>query len=777
MPDPSPLDRLKRSSVVQAVALFLGAAWVVLQVVDLMEDQLGIPEWVFPTAVVLLLIGLVVVLATAWVQSLPSTTEAEVAGQRPSDWEIAPAEAVERIKSGRLPTLTWARAVLGGVVAISGLFGVAGAWVLFTGGSARIGPAELTADEAAEGIAVLPFEVTGPDLEMWREGMVDLLSTGLDGVAGYRTIDSRTVLARWGEEVGEGATPDLRTTLAVAGMTGARYAITGNAVALGPSVRLTTEVYDLADGSKVADGLAEGPADSVLVLVDRLALTTVRDLLGSAGADAVEQQRLGGLTTNSLTAMRFFLEGEALFRRGALAESLAAYEAAIAADSSFALAMYRATDAHGWLAPRSEEALAMEELLKAHLEDLPARERTLARMSVQMSGDSLRSVGPAEAAVRTYPDDPEAWFMLGEIRLHEPGVAGAGHREAREAFDRALELSPSFVPYYTHAIELAVSMGDFTRMEELFVRVEELAPGDPRFEQLVLARDLLYGDREQARRAVESNMELAFVVVRGIRPWPRVLPRAMELVRVLPASGDPGIADFKSVSELAVGRASESIRLWEQIPVGHSTRVTLARHIEELVGPFEELDPEVEYRMERCGNPDHPADGCYQVVAMHAVDAGRTQDVEAAIVWHDVFADSLAGTEGNGPLHGQIHRRIARTIEGYAAWRAGDLGRARAALEEARRLDRFGVTTRWLLAGVQEEQGDLLEAARVLASLDRDPSWSPFAHLRQARLYERMDDEARALEFYESALAAWVDADEDFTPKQEAEAGVARLRG
>ena len=45
----------------------------------------------------------------------------------------------------------------------------AGVYVGMTGNSLRLGPAQATATEAAEGIAVVPFEVRGADLEIWRE--------------------------------------------------------------------------------------------------------------------------------------------------------------------------------------------------------------------------------------------------------------------------------------------------------------------------------------------------------------------------------------------------------------------------------------------------------------------------------------------------------------------------------------------------------------------------------------------------------------------------------
>jgi len=129
---------------------------------------LALPDWVGPVAVLLLVVGLVVVLATAWVQSLPQTTVAEEAGEVPTDWQVAPSDVLASLKAGRLPHQTWGRAIMGGVVALSLLFGAAGVFVIFRGGDSLIGPQEAGAELAASGIAVLPFHVTGPDLEVYR---------------------------------------------------------------------------------------------------------------------------------------------------------------------------------------------------------------------------------------------------------------------------------------------------------------------------------------------------------------------------------------------------------------------------------------------------------------------------------------------------------------------------------------------------------------------------------------------------------------------------------
>ena len=136
---PLPLwERVKRARLFQIVAIYLGGCWFVLQLVGTLQDLLDLPDWLGPVTLVLLGIGLLVVTATAWVQSLDSTTAAEEAGERPTDWEVAPADALARLKSGRLPELTWGRAIVGGAFALSLAIGSAGAYVLIEIGRAHV---------------------------------------------------------------------------------------------------------------------------------------------------------------------------------------------------------------------------------------------------------------------------------------------------------------------------------------------------------------------------------------------------------------------------------------------------------------------------------------------------------------------------------------------------------------------------------------------------------------------------------------------------------------
>jgi TolB-like protein len=461
MPDSSWFQRLRETRAAQILIFYLGTSWVVLQVADIVVDALSLPEWVMPVALLVLLIGLVVTLATAWVQSLPSTTAAEEAGEVPDDWEVAPSDLLASLRAGRLPHLNWGRTVLSGVVALSLLFGGAGAYVALTGRPALLGPQVAGASEVADGIAVVPFEVRGSDLEVWREGMIDLLSNNLDGVGGFRTIDPRTVLARWSDEVGDDDTVDLDAALRVAGATGARYALVGSVVGTGDQVRLSTTVYELDSGDRIAQARTEGSAEEMLPLTDQLAVGTVRSLLDALGRDTGGALATESLTTESLPALRHFLEGERLFRTARFAESVRSYEAALAEDSTFVLAMARVSDAYGWLeAIDSEDADRWGAEALEHVDELPPRLALYVRANDALIHGSVELLPELREAVRRYPDDPEGWFLLAETIFHFHGPAMAPVEEAGRAFDEAVALDPGFTPYLQHVADMAIMTGD-----------------------------------------------------------------------------------------------------------------------------------------------------------------------------------------------------------------------------------------------------------------------------------------------------------------------------
>jgi tetratricopeptide (TPR) repeat protein/TolB-like protein len=778
MSRPSLPERLKRARIVQILLVYLGASWVVLQVTEVLQASLALPAWVTPVAVILLLVGLVIISATALVQSLPQTTAREEAGEVPTDWQIAPGEVVASLRAGRLPHLTWGRAVLGGILAFWFLFGLAGIYVFIGGGRPVFGPEEAGANEAAAGIAVLPFDVRGEGLDIWREGMVDLLAAGLDGVGGMRTIDSRTVLARWEETAGGGGPVDLDRALTAAGRTGARYSITGSAVALGPNVRLTADLYDLSDGSKVAQGAAEGPADSVLVLTDQLGLDLMRDFLAERGGEEVTTERLASLTTPSLPALRSYLEGEAHFRRGELTEAAASLEEAVEVDSTFAMALFRLYQTYGWLQTMTGETTrAYGERTARYLDRLTARDRAILKVDLAIGDNTIWSGDDAEELVRTYPDDPEAWNILGEAQLHRPGPVRGGLDRAREAFEKAVELSPDFAPYYYHTIELAVSFGDGERARALLERAAGLSPDAERLDGY---RFMLWAliEAEDEGVAADSLRALRDAEWPGLRQFnlvskaPPILGRYWRLtLRTSPDTDAPGRHAVVSRYSFAVGRQAEALeRLGRLTGVGPWNYQAY-----ELQMQGAEVPPEVvesQLGPGACLDRAHPSSFCTTAAAMYAAEVGRIDDARTQAETDRVLADSLRAEDQLA--HSATHRALAIGLEGVVAWREGDLQLAYAKLDSAVRVGRNPMLT-WRLAGLEEERGNDGRAIGALRVLTLDATWAPFAYLRIGELEERLGDRQEARAAYEMALSAWVDADPGFAPKARAEEGLRRL--
>ncbi len=125
------IREIHRRSLWQVLAIYLVASWVVYQVVQGLTEGLRLPEWFPALAVVLLLTGLPIVLATAFVQEgVPAFTR--------DDPTLLPhAEPSQRVAGTRAEParvrriFTWGNAILGGVLAFA-LWGVfAAGWLLF----------------------------------------------------------------------------------------------------------------------------------------------------------------------------------------------------------------------------------------------------------------------------------------------------------------------------------------------------------------------------------------------------------------------------------------------------------------------------------------------------------------------------------------------------------------------------------------------------------------------------------------------------------------------
>lgn len=765
MSDRSFLSRLKSSRLVRVLLVYLGASWVVLQVAEILQEALALPDWLLPAVIVLLLAGLVVIMATAWVQSHPMVDEREAAGEVPDSWEVAFRDLGRSVKEGRLPHLTWGRALVGGLFAFWLLFGFAGLYVVISDRGESFAPGELVADEAGTGIAVLPFTASGADPEFWREGMLTILSTTLDGVAGFRAIDSRTVMARWREAVPGEEDPDLSTVLSVARSAGGRYALVGSAVGVGSEIRLVADVHDVESGREVGTASVEGSPDSVMTLVDRLSVEVIQTILEAGGEDLPTVPHASSLTTSSMPALRAYLEGEAHFRQADFVEAVQAYERAIAEDSTFALASARAGLSWGWISAAGvEEARVHRERALRHADRLPARERILVRGTTAQARGDLEAFEILQDGVRRFPDDPELWYALGEAYVHMGEAALADRAQVARTLSRAVELDPGFGPYHIHLVEYYLHQGDTVEARRVLEREETVAPGSDYARAHRLAFDLAYGD-SAARASASVRVEnLEFIVLRRLRNGlhgPPVLEAKEAVLRELVERPESGTQDLVFLVETLVKRG----------------RLRAARSAVEEHGPLPDLGLDVRLYMarlmdrDRLRNADPHPDPVARLIQFATVgDSGAYEGARAEV---RVMFDSLAARDPE--LEG-VAEEIFALAEGVSRLEGGRPAEAIPLLE---RVETPGANSlaRWYLALAHEALGQPREALRYHESYWSTGFLTSLARFRKARLYEELGQTDEAREAYRSFLVAWKDADPGLPHDDEARAALERLGG
>ncbi len=276
-------------------------------------------------------------------------------------------------------------------------------------------PKAVAVTQEAERIAVLPFSASGPGVEVLGEGMVDLLATNLQGVGGIQTVDPRLVLKRWGrkdpDEEGVQEALDLGREL------DAGSVVTGSAVSAGGRVRLAADLYAVTSGERLGRAQVDGPADSILPLVDRLSVALLRDVWRSR--EPLPSLDLGSLTTDSIAALRAYLQGERYYRRFALDSALAQYTRAVEVDSAFALAHLRRALVFGWTGGYGNPAsLQAAEAGFRYADRLPPRSRRLLEGYRAFQEGAARAIDSMQAYVKDYPADLEGWYFYGEALYH-----------------------------------------------------------------------------------------------------------------------------------------------------------------------------------------------------------------------------------------------------------------------------------------------------------------------------------------------------------------------
>ena len=327
---------------------------------------------------------------------------------------------------------------------------VLAAWLAVKAHSRRIPAPNL--DPAS--LAVAPFSVSAadPSLGYLREGIVDLLTARLGGTAALSPVESRELLRVWHTMSGGSGDLTEHQALTLAGQMGAGRLIEGEIVGRGSHLTISSRLLDVSSRRVLVQETVEGSSDSLPPLLDRLA---ARLLPISAGLD---QRRLPSLTGTPLAALRPYLSGEALDRRGFTDSAAKSFGEALRADSTFALAALRLAQTSDWpdvSEPAERAAWTYRNRLSAvDQADL------MVTLGPAYPEDSYldEHIAAAEHYVQVAPQSSRAWFVLGAELFDIGPLVGLPEAQARAAaaFQRAVAVDSTD----PHALEgLTVAAG------------------------------------------------------------------------------------------------------------------------------------------------------------------------------------------------------------------------------------------------------------------------------------------------------------------------------
>ena len=728
------------------VALLFGvAAVLVLALVWLLVRKLGLPDWVFYGAIVLLAMGLPIMLLT---------------GHHERQRAIARTTAIYTppATSGAAQWFTWRKALLGGGLAFLALALVAAGYTAMR--VLGIGPVGTLVASGVlknrEPLLLADFENRTADTTL-GPSLTEAMRVDLSQSPTVRLVDQQVVrdaLQRMERQNAGALGPALARE--VAERQGIKAVVTGQIDPVGSGYVLSASLISAGDG-QVLTAVREtaGDAGALLSAIDRLS-SKLRERIGESLVTIRANQPLQQVTTSSLPALRKYTEALRLEEADRTEEALPLMEEAVALDTGFAMAWRKLAVMLGNTGGSTARQIGATTKAYAHRDRLPdlERELTTAYYHTTVDYDPAKVVAAYRSALAIDPDNLIALNNLAgqltDLRRFE---------EADSLATRATRIGRG-AAFFQTAIGAEVGAGRLADARKTLARYAEKSPGSP---------GLLFTSADLA--TVERDFVTSERLWRQLRQEQRTSPalQAISSGRLAQLSEQRGkladseqhLRDYMAESEArgkpddylggAIGLAFLELH-YRNRPVEALSLVAaaLAKH------PLESMSP-----------LDRP----YVPLAWVYAEAGKPDLGKRTL--REFEAQVAEGVRRANPLRYGAMGAVAQ-----AEGRNGD------ALAGFRQLNDewggCGVCGLYQMARLYDrlEQPDSARIAyeRLVSTpaygrVFQDPETLAPSYKRLGELYEAKGDRKKAAEYYGRFVELWKDADPELQP------GVREVRG
>ncbi|MCF6226931.1 MAG: hypothetical protein L3J22_11615 [Xanthomonadales bacterium] len=328
---------LKRRNVFKVAVAYTVAAWVLLQVVDLVLESIHAPAWVMQVFLLVAVLGFLVAVIIAW------TYEITPEGLK-RDSEVQREQSIARHTAKKLDKLTVVLLVVVLLVVIADRLipeSSDSPEPLVT--EAIVSPAQLLVTEkepavsivppvaaSIASLAVMPFANMSADLdnEYFSDGISEELLNLLVQVNGLR-VPSRTSSFSF-----KGKNMDIKE---IARQLSVAHILEGSVRKSGDQLRITAQLIDVSTDTHLWSKTYDRKLENIFAIQDEIAREIVKELkisLATSGLISRDEER----PTEDMQAYQDYLRGRYLFiQRGipSLKASIEALQSAVARDSQF----------------------------------------------------------------------------------------------------------------------------------------------------------------------------------------------------------------------------------------------------------------------------------------------------------------------------------------------------------------------------------------------------------------------------------------------------------
>jgi tetratricopeptide (TPR) repeat protein len=473
------IKELRRREVFRTAGLYVGIAWIAVEVSSVIFDAFEAPDWALQAVIILAIIGLPVTVILAWVFDI--TDKGIEVQADATDTTVIPF-------GGRRMDF----AVIG-VLSVALIFSV----------YLNIASNVETVDAELEPLSILIADFDNQTGDPLFEGSLEqALQIGLEG-APFVSSYERGIAKQIAKEVKSSDNLDSAVAQLVAAREGIKLVLAGSIVPDGSKFKLAVNAIAPRSGEVVADvDATAGSKLEVLSAIGELA-ADMREELGDKSVDRENLEITETFTAMSLEAARHYDTAQQLQYQAKFMEAIDQYQKAIEEDPNFGRAY------SGWAVSakslgRVEEASEALEKAMANLGSMTERER-LRTQGIYYWGvtrNFQKAIETYETLIEKFPADFVGRNNLAVVRFFVLDFDGA-----REEGQKAVEIYPRNATARSNYALYAMYASDF---DTAVAEAAEARKLDPSYFAVWLPpamQALANGDAEGARQAYANMAE------------------------------------------------------------------------------------------------------------------------------------------------------------------------------------------------------------------------------------------------------------------------------